>query len=292
MSVILDRMKALGVATLFVANLFLFALLPDLDIRLLGIEAHRNFLFHGALPVLVLWIGRQWIALRPRAPGRPAPDLKGLDLLVCPAAMGLAFHLFVEAFAPGGSVVRFPFRGSLVAAATWDDRAWLAINGLISAAIAWRTWTPAFALDFRGAATGVLALGRLAVARAPRDPNAIENPTEADAAARITRAMEQVRDEEVEAVGPEGATAREIRAKLAQRVLHVCLVGRVSTGKTALAKALVGEGGAEGVAATAGTTRAVGERLWEIDAGEYKLRVLDTPGLEEIDGEGVAAIAR
>jgi len=97
----------------------LFFGFPDLDIRLLGIGAHRNFLFHSALLVIVLYLlagaGRRENARRVAA-----------DVIVAGCGLGIAAHLGVDVF-QSKSVV-FPFVGTLVRGSSVDDRLWLALG--------------------------------------------------------------------------------------------------------------------------------------------------------------------
>jgi hypothetical protein len=100
----------------------LFFGFPDLDIRLLGIGAHRNFLFHSALiTALLFFLAR---ARREKAGWLLA------SVLAAGCGVGIAAHLGVDVF-QSKSVV-FPFVGTLVRGSSVDDRLWLAANSAIS----------------------------------------------------------------------------------------------------------------------------------------------------------------
>lgn len=125
------RAVALGLLTAAgaAAGLLLFLRFPDADIAVLGIGAHRNFLFHSAaVPVLLAAAAGR--AAR-KASRLPAAALRGLAV-GCGAAV--AFHLAADAFQ--SKDVRFPFVGSLVDGTSLDDRLWLAGNALGSLAAA------------------------------------------------------------------------------------------------------------------------------------------------------------
>lgn len=102
----------------------LFIRFPDLDIRLLGIGAHRNFLFHSVLLVAALFFLVRGLDAR-----------KGLNLflmsVVAGCGLGIGAHLLADVFQ--SHPVKFPFIGSLVGGTSMDDRLWLGLNSLGSA---------------------------------------------------------------------------------------------------------------------------------------------------------------
>lgn len=100
----------------------LFFGFPDLDIRLLGIGAHRNFLFHSALLAVVLYL---LAGARREKAGRVL-----VNVISAGCGLGIAAHLGVDVF-QSKSVV-FPFVGTLVRGSSVDDRLWLGVNAGIS----------------------------------------------------------------------------------------------------------------------------------------------------------------
>jgi hypothetical protein len=102
----------LGALTFFLLALipcYLGTVFPDLDIRLLGIGAHRNPLFHSSLSFLVLWclVKRRGVMLQ---------------VLVLGYGIGLASHLLWD-MVDYGDVRWLP--GGMV------DRLWLGANGVV-----------------------------------------------------------------------------------------------------------------------------------------------------------------
>lgn len=85
------------------------------------------------------------------------------------------------------------------------------------------------------------------------------------------------------------ARLESMLAKLDRDELHIAVFGRVSVGKSALANALLGED-AFTVGVLHGTTRAAGQRLWR-EVGGNGVHLIDTPGIDELDGEAREALA-
>jgi len=85
------------------------------------------------------------------------------------------------------------------------------------------------------------------------------------------------------------ARLEALLAKLERDELHLAVFGRVSVGKSALANALLGEPAFE-VGVLHGTTRAAGQRLWQDVAGSG-VHLIDTPGIDELDGEAREQLA-
>ena len=118
------------------SNIFFLALMgfvafvtfrfPDLDIKLLGIGRHRNFLFHSAIfPSVALWLVYR---IKPK-------ELVRFVLLgiVAGFSVGVGVHLFTDIFQ--SAPIKFPFIGSLVNGTSVDDRLWIGINMIICGTI-------------------------------------------------------------------------------------------------------------------------------------------------------------
>lgn len=116
----------------------------------------------------------------------------------------------------------------------------------------------------------------------------------------VRRAIEQVEgcsDAEKEALAEELAGLREMAKKLRGGRVEIVVFGEISTGKSALVNALTGEQQAE-VNVRGGWTKDVwrlgwdesGYRLPGFEASEVLL--VDTPGLNEVDGAARAELAR
>ena len=101
--------EAVGVVALALVPCYLGTVFPDWDLRLLGIGAHRNPLFHSSLSFLVL---RLLVGSRMGLP----------RILVAGYGIGLASHLWWDIVAFGD--VRW-LPGSTL------DRLWLGIHGLL-----------------------------------------------------------------------------------------------------------------------------------------------------------------
>lgn len=84
-------------------------------------------------------------------------------------------------------------------------------------------------------------------------------------------------------LGDEFARIQALLDKLARNELHVAVFGRVSVGKSALGNALLGEAAFETGVLHGTTTRAEQQRWTE--AGGSGLHLIDTPGINELDGE-------
>ncbi|UXI69325.1 GTP-binding protein [Tahibacter amnicola] len=77
--------------------------------------------------------------------------------------------------------------------------------------------------------------------------------------------------------------------KLARDELHVAVFGRVSVGKSALANALLGHAAFE-TGVLHGTTTKANQQRWT-EAGGSGLHLIDTPGINELDGESRERLA-
>lgn len=84
-------------------------------------------------------------------------------------------------------------------------------------------------------------------------------------------------------LGEEFARIESLLAKLARDELHVAVFGRVSVGKSALGNALLGQTAFE-TGVLHGTTVSANQQRWT-EAGGAGLHLIDTPGINELDGE-------
>jgi len=139
-----QRFRDAGQATLIVpAGLVGLAhgiAMPDLDISLVGIGAHRFFLFHSGLVVwgleqLYLRYYRQMELDAPSGPPMAAYRnhahrvlMKVAGGLLGAAAIGVGIHLVIDVFQP--RAVIFPVIGSLLDGTLVDDNIWLLGNAL------------------------------------------------------------------------------------------------------------------------------------------------------------------
>lgn len=90
-------------------------------------------------------------------------------------------------------------------------------------------------------------------------------------------------------LGADFARLDAMLAKLERGELHIAVFGRVSVGKSALANALLGED-AFTVGVLHGTTRETEQRNWQEVAGSG-VCLIDTPGIDELDGEAREQLA-
>lgn len=118
-----SRWKLLIVLAIAAVAAFPMYWFPDFDIRLMGIRAHRNFLFHSAALTLVLFL-----LVRKRNLQRVLWKLAAA--LVMGVGIGIGVHLFADVFQ--SAHVLFPFVGSLVDGTSLDDRLWVGVNSLAS----------------------------------------------------------------------------------------------------------------------------------------------------------------
>lgn len=81
----------------------------------------------------------------------------------------------------------------------------------------------------------------------------------------------------------------QLLAKLERNELHIAVFGRVSVGKSALANALLGMPAFE-VGVLHGTTTQRDEASWRT-ASSQQVQLIDTPGIDEIDGEAREQLA-
>jgi GTPase len=93
-----------------------------------------------------------------------------------------------------------------------------------------------------------------------------------------------------EQLADEYAEVEAMLAKLEQGRIHLAVFGRVSVGKSALLNALLGRDAFE-VGVLHGTTRQRAAADWH-EAGDERVQLIDTPGIDELDGEQREALAR
>jgi uncharacterized protein len=88
----------------------------------------------------------------------------------------------------------------------------------------------------------------------------------------------------------ERQTLEEWQIKLAQNVIEIAAFGLVSSGKTSILNALEGKNIRE-TGATHGTTKIAQSTSWELTESSQPVKLIDTPGLDEINGEQRSHIA-
>ena len=133
---------------------------------------------------------------------------------------------------------------------------------------AWRGWRSSSASETDAAPAADVASGNLALAR--------ESLTELLDDERLPKPLR-------DALADDYAQVRAMLDKLEQGHLHIAAFGRVSTGKSSLLNALVGEAVFSVSALHGETRRTEMAALDERPAGG--LFVIDTPGIDEADGE-------
>jgi len=103
--------------------------------------------------------------------------------------------------------------------------------------------------------------------------------------------------EEERALAPEIAQLRELTRKLDQTTVEIAAFGMVSRGKSSVLNALMGQDVFR-AGSTHGTTVEKASQRWEISRPigpgweEARLILVDTPGIDEVDGEAREALAR
>jgi GTPase len=91
-------------------------------------------------------------------------------------------------------------------------------------------------------------------------------------------------------LGAEYAEIEDMLAKLEQGRIHIAVFGRVSVGKSALLNALLGRDAFD-VGVLHGTTRERHAQHWD-EAGDDRVQLIDTPGIDELDGEQREVLAQ
>ncbi|MCA9771468.1 MAG: hypothetical protein KC466_03610, partial [Myxococcales bacterium] len=156
--------------------------------------------------------------------------------------------------------MKFPLIGTLVDGTSLDDSLWLVTNGLLSVVVANRTWRPEFRAAFRET-WGLIAslVDRVVGSRAHRSPAvAPRTPTIDDAKRSVERIKTLASRPELRDGSRDARAATEkLAEKIERGVLHIGVVGRISSGKTALARQLLGEPDPSFSSPIGGTTRTV-----------------------------------
>lgn len=120
------------------------------------------------------------------------------------------------------------------------------------------------------------------------------------ALATLTKALTQYdrcSDEEKKALLQDFRSLQEMKRKLESGRVEIVLFGEIDTGKSALINALVGEAVAQ-VDVRGGWTKEVWKVPWAAEGccvpglDSSQIVLLDTPGINEVDGEQRAAMAR
>ncbi len=120
----------------FAAGAYIGDGLPDKDIKILGIGAHRNFAFHSVLAAI---FGRLIIRFLRRFADCMSEEgfLNEQDAAVIQhcllaaqggVSVGVAAHLAIDGTIQGSKAVLFGDWGSLVNGTLLDDKAWLLVN--------------------------------------------------------------------------------------------------------------------------------------------------------------------
>jgi hypothetical protein len=94
---------------------------PDLDIAILGIGRHRNFLFHSVVIPMILSI-----TLSSKKESLSSFIKNGI---VLGSSISIGIHLIIDVFQPKN--VDFIFVRTLIRNTLLDDRIWLGLNGII-----------------------------------------------------------------------------------------------------------------------------------------------------------------
>src|SRR4051794_8769206 len=130
-----------------------------------------------------------------------------------------------------------------------------------------------------------------------------ESPEGPDVVAQARESLEEtlaglkLTPEEERALASELAQLRELSRKLDETTVEIAAFGMVSRGKSSVLNALLGRDVFR-TGTTHGTTVIRNEQRWEEVVAERpglggaKLVLVDTPGIDEVGGEGREALAR
>lgn len=142
------------------------------------------------------------------------------------------------------------------------------------------TWWGGLAL--LGLIVGVVAWRLLLPKRRARTDGTEDDSTPAPTAEEIEAALSKARDAGVETASIERELA-ELQRRQAAGEIHIAFFGEISTGKSALIRALLPDADARSDV-RGGTTRAITRYDWK-SAGGDSLILSDMPGTEEANGE-------
>ncbi len=118
-----------------------------------------------------------------------------------------------------------------------------------------------------------------------------------DAVQRVLTELSRCSDEERAELSRDGIQLRQMLKKLRDGRVDIVVFGEISTGKSALINALVGEEAAS-VSAEGGWTRESWMVAWDKcgyhvpGLADSKVALIDTPGINEVEGEARAQLAR
>ena len=94
---------------------------PDLDIAILGIGRHRNFLFHSIIVPIIL--AKLFLSKREVI----SSFIK--NGVIIGSSISIGIHLLIDVFQPKS--VDFILVSTLIKGTLLDDKIWLGINGLV-----------------------------------------------------------------------------------------------------------------------------------------------------------------
>ncbi|HPQ42430.1 MAG TPA: Era-like GTP-binding protein, partial [bacterium] len=197
-------------------------------------------------------------------------------------ASGTGVALLFDGIFQGRKAVLFPWIGSLVDTTSLDDRFWLLLNGILCIKIAQITIRRGFSDNEKNAIFQGWQTVRSRLWRDDGTAARARDLTMEEIESRVAAA-------EITGDGSESvATIRELLDSAAEhrdgKLFNVTMFGQVNAGKTAIIRAIVREFGGPSTA-RAGETRGVTAVPWQtIDAGEFSVRFIDTPGLAETGG--------
>ena len=127
-------------------GLFNGLILPDLDIVMLGLGAHRYFMYHSAIGLAVLKrLYRIWSEKQKGGGSLQRAFRKVCGVALAGCAVGVGIHLVSDALHP--KTVIFPFFGSLISGTMVDDTLWLLGNAVWAFKIAADTFVLVLAED-------------------------------------------------------------------------------------------------------------------------------------------------